>query len=149
MAASAAALAKAGNVPVVTLTLSKRSPLLFQPRRIVREQTCRLNLDSRIRKVVTHLLEIANVLSELLPLVGVADGEIECALGEADHLCGDSDTALVQDLDCDLRHVRWSHVEEAGRRGSCEKRNPPCSPCQPPRRRCPCVTAHRQMPIDK
>lgn len=42
---------------------------------------------------------VTDGLTELLALKGVRDRLVERALSETDHLCGDTDTALVQDLD--------------------------------------------------
>lgn len=95
--------------------------LLLEPRSVVRQQACRLNLDGRLGKVVAHLLKVTNVLAELLSLVGVGDGVVERALGDTDHLGGDTDSAFVQDFDCDLSAMSWANLL--------------CTPCQS-RRQC-------------
>jgi len=55
---------------------------------------------------MSHSLELSDGLSELLSLVGVGDRLIEGSLGKTDHLSGDSDSTLVEDLDGDLGETR-------------------------------------------
>jgi hypothetical protein len=57
----------------------------------------------RTRKLEAHALELADRLAKLLAVVRVADGLVERALGETDHLSGDADPTLVKNLDGDLR----------------------------------------------
>jgi hypothetical protein len=47
-------------------------------------------------------LVITDGFSELFPLESVGDRIVECPLGEAQHLRGDPDSPLIQDLDGDL-----------------------------------------------
>lgn len=83
--------------------LGERPTLLFESRRIVRQQPRRLDLDRRLGKVVTHLLEVANILAELLALVGVSNRVVKGALSDSNHLCSDTYPSLVQNLDSDLQ----------------------------------------------
>lgn len=46
-----------------------------------------------------HCLVVADGLAKLLALVGVRHGLVKGALGETDHLRGNADAALVEDLD--------------------------------------------------
>ena len=56
-----------------------------------------------LRELVRHSLLLPYGLSKLDPLVRVLDRLVERALSETDHLRGDPDAALVEDLDRDLR----------------------------------------------
>src|SRR5581483_7203608 len=47
-------------------------------------------------------LELGDLLPELLALLYVIDGGVECSLRDADHLRADADAALVERLDRDL-----------------------------------------------
>jgi len=51
---------------------------------------------------MSHSLELSDGLSELLSLVGVGDGLVEGSLSKTDHLSGDTDSTLVEDLDGNL-----------------------------------------------
>lgn len=59
-------------------------------------------LPRRTRKLEAHALKFANRLAKLLTVVRIADCLVERALGEADHLSGDADSSLVEDLDGNL-----------------------------------------------
>jgi hypothetical protein len=48
-------------------------------------------------------LEITDSLAKLFSLVRIGNGFIECALGETDHLRGDTDSAFVKDVNGDLK----------------------------------------------
>ena len=133
--------AKSAADPLESLTSSEESPLFLQSRRIVRKKSCRLNLDRRVCKIVSHLLVIPNEFSELLSLVSVGDGVVKSALCEPDHLRGDPNTAFVEDLDGNLG---WNYSEDEW-----VIKGPPCIPCRLPRLHCLCVTEHHQMRVDK
>ena len=51
-------------------------------------------------------LVITDSLLELLSLECIGDGVVESSLGETQHLRGDTDSSLVQDLDGNLERSR-------------------------------------------
>jgi hypothetical protein len=51
---------------------------------------------------VAHLLKVADELAKLLALVGVPDSVVERSLSKANHLRGDTNPPLVEDLNGDL-----------------------------------------------
>lgn len=62
----------------------------------------RLSALTRTRKLMSHRLEVPNILAELFPLPGIGKCIIESSLGETNHLSSDTDPAFIQNLDSDL-----------------------------------------------
>ena len=75
---------------------------VLQARGVVDHEPRRLELGGDLRVLELHALELGDRLAELLALGHVAEGVVERALGQADHLRADADAALVQGLDRDL-----------------------------------------------
>ena len=83
-----------------------------------------------MRQFELDALKLGDRLAELLALLGVGDGVVERAAGQADHLRADPDAAFVQRLDGDLvaladlaehvclRHAAVVQDQLAGGRGA-------------------------------
>src|SRR5690606_13084781 len=62
---------------------------ILQTSRVVDEETCRLELRGHAGELELNSLEVRNRAAELLPLLYIAEGGLESAARQADHLCPD------------------------------------------------------------
>ena len=57
---------------------------------------------------MTHRLEVTDESAELFALVAIGNGVVDGSLSDADHLGGDTDPALIEDLYSDLAGAQRS-----------------------------------------
>ena len=79
---------------------------------VVDEEPRRLEVGCHARELELHALEISDGAAELPALFGVANGVIQRALRQADHLRADADAPFVERLDGDL--VALAELTEYG-----------------------------------
>lgn len=72
------------------------------PGSIISQQPGSFDLSRNVGHLEGHALELSDSFPELLPLVGVWHGLVECTLSQTNHLTGDTNATLVQYLDGDL-----------------------------------------------
>uniref|UniRef100_A0A2M4BVI5 Uncharacterized protein n=1 Tax=Anopheles marajoara TaxID=58244 RepID=A0A2M4BVI5_9DIPT len=106
--------------------LQERYTGLLQSGSIVHQQPGGLDLRRHRGNLVLHTLERVQIRTELFALQQVRDGGIEAALRQPDHLCSDTDAALVQETgrvlialaelaqNVLLRNAHIIHMERAG-----------------------------------
>src|SRR3954469_5582305 len=82
---------------------------VLQPRRLEREHPGRLELRRHVGELELDRLVLGDLPAERLALLGVADGELEGALGEADAARGDVDAPDLERV----HHLREALVEAA------------------------------------
>ena len=70
--------------------------LIFLERCGTNQQAGGLNLGFEVGHLELRVLELGNGATELLAFLGVFDGGIHSALGDAEGLCGNTDTAAVE-----------------------------------------------------